>query len=179
MKISILSILILSLLTLQSDEEVEARKVITSFYARVLDSYKRFLNNEEDFCCSPYLKESGNGYYLDTSYLEFLRKSGASNAFVKNEIYLVNSCTQKIKDLKNIEGIVEVPECKVVSHYRWLGGQGEKLDSFNVISVRKNDHSFEGIVWFYSGKFQFSKNRVFISEKDNGLLKIDSIELFF
>lgn len=179
MNINPILIILISLLC-QSDQELaKGKAVVNNFYDKLLSNYKKHISNGGKFCCWPAIEYQSDHYYLDTSYFSFLRGQGVSETFINNEKSLVKDCNKQISDLKYIEDIVDIPECNFKNSYRWLGGQGELLDSFKIMSFKNMDKYYEGVIWIYSGEKPFSKNRIYIDRKPSGEYKIDSIQLYF
>ena len=163
----------------------EPEKVTLDFYQYYLrDIYKKYYSIE-----SPSAKLNSDGIYqLDpTEHIKFLNESGYfSPKFYENEIPLFEKCNDDLKavSVQEVNESGTFPEefastCDFVFYHQWVGGQGEELNTVDIINseIIGNTASVTAVVGSReSGPYSYP---VVTLLSENGEWRISDIEISF
>jgi hypothetical protein len=117
-----------------------------------IDFYQYYLTNvygKNNQIAAPTVRLTGGIYQIDpTQYLKFLNESGFfSSTFYQNELPKFDTCNKALKTItvKQVTDSGGFPTdfvpgdaCGFMSFNQWVGGQGEKLDTANVLNSKIN-----------------------------------------
>lgn len=115
-------------------------KVVDSFYNwYILENYA----GPDSFSSRPrVIQLSDTLYQLDSKgHLEALEKTGLfTERFIENERKLIEDCNKSIIENKWMaDSELDFSGCDYFSYDRWIGGQGEEINGYEIASVLLND----------------------------------------
>lgn len=153
----------------------DAEKLVLDFYVNYLATYYIKGGHEQ-----PRIGFAKDGtYYLDTiDHIDFLKKLGCfSSKYYDNQLSMYNACRKELIKLK--PGQADGPpdgDCSFMSWMIWTGGQGEELNTADIINSTIADSTAQVIVAIGDSidKYIYSYPRVELI-KENGEWKISNI----
>lgn len=157
----------------------EARKVVFDFYEWYInDAYK----NLHDYYQVPGIKKIGDQKYIfDKNELKnrldeipYLSQSYKEEILGKMET--CNGMMNKKKWDHEPEPQFDIRECDYLWFDNWVGGQGENISGFNIVSEKEQGPDTEFIVEIQINQKRFTKSKVTVKD-ENGTFKIATIEL--
>lgn len=156
----------------------DARKVVEDFYNWYIDTYK----NVFDYYQVPPFKKTGTTEYIfdkDTLSQRLNKIKYISEKYKANLLDKLELCNNEMKKKKwdyEPEPQFNISQCNYLWFDNWVGGQGENIDGFNIISEVDNQSSIEFVVEILIKKKVFTKSKVTV-EKEKNTYKVLNIEL--
>lgn len=90
------------------------------------------------------LSDGDSVYFLDSlGYLKKLREANFfSKAYILNQAKAIGTCNKEIQSQKwDANSELDFDGCEFTTFDQWVGGQGEDIDGFKIVSVLEDTHS--------------------------------------
>lgn len=165
--------------TNQTNVGHEEKNVVKEFYAWYInDAHK----NKFGYYQVPSFKKMDTSTYVFDKDVLAKRLNTIpyfSKSFKNALLQKLESCNQKMEKIEwefEPEPEFNIDECNYLWFDNWVGGQGEDIDGFNIISEVSKEHATEFVVEILINKKAFTKSKVLVSKEGN-YYKIDNIQL--
>ncbi|MFZ5972426.1 MAG: hypothetical protein ACOYXA_12610 [Bacteroidota bacterium] len=184
---TIFSILVINLFFLNSctadktKVNPDAKKVVESFYTWYIgDAYSKLFDYYQ---VPPFKKMGDKEYIFDKNELsERLNKvdylSDSYKRAILDKLELCNNEMRKRKWDYEPEPQFNIKQCDYLWYDNWVGGQGERINGFNIINETSNQSNIEFLVEILINNKVFTKSKVTV-EKEKNSYKISNIELIW
>jgi hypothetical protein len=157
-----------------------SRKLVNDFYSWYIKN--AYQTTPSYYQIPPFKRLATSQYVFDRDELaKRLNKiSYLSEAYKKGLLDKLNECNHQMKKRKwqhEPEPQFNITECDYLWYDNWVGGQGEKVDGFNIVKENPGSSTTDFIVEILINKKVFSRSRVTvgIEERDYKILNIELI----